>query len=80
MGILSIIKIQWDVIYQYVLKNIKLDDVVNFKKLTFEIYDMCKNAKNNNTCLGDCVHCEHISNKIKEYSKEKYHEISKEDS
>lgn len=70
MGLLSIIKSQWDTIYEYVFKNIKFEDVANFKKIIAEIYDTCKNAKNNNTCLGDCVHCEHLSNKIKEYSQD----------
>ena len=70
MGILSIIKSQWDTIYDYVLKNIKFEDIANFKKIIGEIYDTCQTAKNNKTCLGDCIHCEHLAKKIKEFSKE----------
>ncbi len=69
MGLLSIIKSQWDTLYEYTLKHIKLEDIANFKKAIKEIAEVCKNAKNNNVCLGDCVHCEHLINKIKEYSK-----------
>ena len=79
MGLLSIITSQWDTIYQYVISNIKIEDVANFKKIIAEIYDTCKNAKNNNVCLGDCVHCEHLSTKIKEFSNEDNKKTLKED-
>ena len=69
MGLLSIIKSQLDTLYEHVFKHIKVKDIANFQKIIKEIAEVCKNAKSNNVCLGDCVHCEHLTNKIKEYSR-----------
>lgn len=69
MSLINIIKQQASNMWQYIIKNIKAEDVFGIYKAMYDIMESCKQAKSNNVCLGDCVHCEHLANKIKEITK-----------
>ena len=65
MSIKGIIKEQYAVVYDYVIKHIKVQDIGNIAKILSDIWKSCKIAKDNKTCLGDCIHCEYLIKIIK---------------
>ncbi len=69
MGFKDSIKVYLSAAYQHTLKNIKVGDIGVFYKAISDITKTCKTAKGNNTCLGDCIHCDILNNKINEIIK-----------
>ena len=66
MGIWDTIKSQANVVYKHTLQNVKVGDIFELQKIVSLIFNTCKSAKGNNTCLGDCVHCEQLHKVINE--------------
>ncbi len=66
MKIWDTIKSQANTVYKHTLQNIKVGDILELQKTVSLIFDTCKSAKGNNTCLGDCVHCEQLHKAIEE--------------
>jgi len=66
MGFWNIIKSHSANIYEHTIKHIKVDDIVKFQKTLSSIFDICKTAKKNHTCLGDCLHCDILDDRINE--------------
>ena len=69
MNIWDIVKKHSATAYDHTIKHLKIDDIVGFQRTISSIFDICKSAKSNNTCLCDCFHCEILNDKISELTK-----------